>query len=48
LPPEYISWIPDIIGSNLNINGIEYKTSFPSSNTINLDYEPTIKVYTLK
>ena len=48
LPPEYISWIPDVIGSNLNINGIEYKTSLPSSNTINLDYEPMIKVYTLK
>jgi hypothetical protein len=48
LPPEYTVWIPDVIGSNLNINGIEYNTSLPCSNTINLDYEPTIKVYTLK
>jgi hypothetical protein len=48
LTPEYISWIPDVIGSNINVNNVEYKTTFPSSNTIILDYEPTIKIYTLK
>jgi hypothetical protein len=48
LPPEYISWIPDVIGSNIVVNDVEYKTSLPSSNTIVLDYEPAIKVYTLK
>jgi len=26
LSPEYISWIPDVIGSNLNVNGIVYET----------------------
>jgi hypothetical protein len=48
LPPEYISWIPDIIGSNLMVNGIDYNTSLPCSNTIVLDYEPELNVYTLK
>lgn len=47
LSPEYVSWIPDVIGSNLIINGNEYKTSMVSSDTINLDYEPKLKVYTL-
>jgi hypothetical protein len=48
LPPEYISWIPDVIGSNLVVNDVEYKTSLPSSNTIYLDYERKLRVYTLK
>jgi len=47
LTPEYISWIPDTIGCNIQVNGVEYMTSSPSSKTILLDYEPKINVYTL-
>jgi hypothetical protein len=48
LSPEYISWLPDVIGSNLNINGIVYETSIPTNGFIELDYEPSLNVYTLK
>jgi hypothetical protein len=48
LSPEYISWIPDVIGANLVVNGLEYSTSLPCSNHIYLDYEPKLNVYTLK
>jgi hypothetical protein len=47
LTPEYISWIPDVIGANIVVNGHEFKTSMVSGDVINLDYEPTLKVYTL-
>jgi len=47
LTPEYISWIPDVIGANIVVNGNEFKTSTVSGDIINLDYEPTLKVYTL-
>ena len=48
LSPEYISWIPDVIGSNINVNGIVYETSIPTNGFIELDYEPSLNVYTLK
>jgi hypothetical protein len=47
LTPEYISWIPDVIGANIIVNGHEFKTSLVSGDVINLDYEPSLKVYTL-
>jgi hypothetical protein len=48
LSPNYISWIPDVIGANLVVNELEYPTSLPCSNHIHLDYEPKLNVYTLK
>lgn len=48
LTPEYVSWLPDVIGSNLVINGMEYTTTLPSSVTVYLDYEPMLNIYTLK
>jgi hypothetical protein len=48
LSPDYISWIPDVIGSNINVNGIVYETSIPTNGFIELDYEPSLNVYTGK
>lgn len=48
LSPEYISWIPDVIGSNLNVNGVVYETTIPTNGFIELDYEPSLNVYTGK
>lgn len=40
LPPEYITWIPDVIGYNLNINDNLYPVSFDKNvETINLKYD---------
>ena len=48
LSPDYISWIPDVIGSNLNVNGVVYETTIPTNGFIELDYEPSLNVYTFK
>lgn len=48
LPPDYISWLPDVIGVNIDVNGKMYQTSLPSSETVYLDYEPLLNVYSLR
>ena len=49
LPPEYITWIPDMIGYNLKINDVLYErmsndTHPPTNDTINLTYNSHYKL----